>query len=43
MPFRQICEIDTERKSFDTQALLGTAAVQVGVPTVLFDNVWMGR
>ncbi len=43
LPFRQIREIDTEWKFFNTQALLGTAAAQVGVHRVLFDDVWMDR
>lgn len=41
LPFRQIREIDTKRKFFDAQDLLGSAATQVGVPRVLFDDVWL--
>lgn len=43
LPFRQIREIDSKRKFFRTQHLLGVAAAKVGVPRVLFDDVWMER
>ena len=43
LPFRQISEIDTKWKFFETQNLLGATAAQVGIPRVLFDDVWMDR
>ena len=43
LPFTLIKEIDTEHKFFNTQELLGTAAKQVGIARIHFDDVWMDR
>jgi hypothetical protein len=43
LDFRAIKEIDTARKFYDVQHLLGQAAQEAGVPRVWFDDVWSER
>jgi hypothetical protein len=42
-PFKAIKEIDTPKKFYDVQNMLGNAAAQADVPRVWFDDAWTER
>lgn len=43
LPYTKIKEIDTPKKFYYVQELLGEAAAEVGVPRIWFDDVWGER
>lgn len=43
LPFNKIKDIDTAKKFYDVQDLLGRAASAVNVPRIWFDDVWADR
>lgn len=43
LPFDKIKDIDTAKKFYEVQELLGQAASAVNVPRIWFDDVWANR